>query len=449
MRRLRTEVTRPESTWFFRGTKAPTVIVSSGSDARTQGLAEELRWQARQAGWEVSDNESRLCDAAIAVAPPRSIHRFAAQELSVALVVDREQEWTRTGSLDAATRVVVPNSIVQARVDAVWGPGIAQIETLDPPDPGLFNRLLDIAAPQPNAMRIGVSTCAPDWTKAQFWGDTHLARGLMRAFRRMGHEATELIVSDWLGAKALSCDAIIHLRGLTRRPVARGQWNLLWIISHPDRLEPSECDDYDLIASASRQHAEHLSAELGRQVHYLPQATDADTFKVGPRDVDYEAAVLYVGNARWPHRRAPRWLMRNRRSFHLYGKNWDTFPEVEFVRREYIPNQDLAAAYRSAGVVVADHHGSMRTNGFVANRLFDVLASGGVVLSDDVQGLTELFGDLIPTYSDAGELESQLRILLADPALRRRLGAEGRRVVMSNHTLENRARTWVELLDEL
>ena len=133
---------------------------------------------------------------------------------------------------------------------------------------------------------------------------------------------------------------------------------MLWIISHPDRLEPGECDEYDLVASASQQHAEQLSSELGRPVHFLPQATDADTFKIGPQDVDFETSVLYVGNARWPARRAPRWLMRNGRPFHMYGKNWDNYPEGRFVRSDYIPNQELAAAYRSAGVVVADHHGS-------------------------------------------------------------------------------------------
>ena len=450
LRELRREVTGPASSWFYRGDAPRTICVTSGSDARSGQIGAELGRQAEGAGWQVSYDESRSCHAAIAVVPPRDVHRFATQELSMAVVIDREHEWTRSGSLDAALRVVVPNVVGQARLDALWGSGIAQVEEgLHSPDPGLLSRLLDLAAPRDTSMRIGVSTCAPDWTRAQFWGDTHLARGLMRAFRRMGHEATELIMPDWIGTKASSCDAVLHLRGLTRRPVARGQWNMLWIISHPDRLEPGECDDYDLVASASHRHAEQLGAELGRPVHYLPQATDADTFRVGPRDVDYEAPVLYVGNARWPHRRAPRWLMRNRRPFHLYGKNWESFPEVQFLRRDYIPNQDLPAAYRSAAVVVADHHGSMRTNGFIANRLFDVLASGGVVLSDDVSGLAELFGDLIPTYSDAGEMESQLRILLADAPLRRRLAAEGRQVVLSQHTLEHRARTWLELLDEL
>jgi spore maturation protein CgeB len=258
-----------------------------------------------------------------------------------------------------------------------------------------------------------------------------------------------LIVEDWEGARASSCDVVLHLRGLTRRWTARGQWNLLWIISHPDRLDPGECDDYDIVASASQQHAEELSSELGREVHFLPQATDADTFRIGPFDIDYATPVLYVGNSRWPSRRAPRWLMRNRRPFDLYGKNWDSFPEFEYVRGDYIPNQDLAAAYRSASVVVADHHGSMRTNGFIANRLFDVLASGGLVLSDDVAGLPDVFGDLIPTYSDEIELERELQNLLDDPSLRRTLVREGRRIVLAKHTLDHRAQRWLELLEEL
>jgi GT2 family glycosyltransferase len=450
MRKLRTEATGPKSSWYFRGDRSPTVSLTSGSDELTRALAEQLTLQARQAGWEVSEDEGDECDMAIALVPPKDVERFARRDLSVAVVVTEESEWARTGGLDASTRIVVADEAGRAKLNATWGSAIVELDkALNAPDPALFTRLLNVAAPRPETMRIGVSTCAPNWTKAQFWGDTHLARGLMRAFRRLGHEATELIVSDWHHAIARSCDVVLHLRGSTRRPVARGQWNLLWVISHPDRLEPGECDDYDLLASASQRHAEQLTAELGRPVHFLPQATDADNFKIGPRNVDYDTSVLYVGNARWPHRRAPRWLMRNGRAFDMYGKNWESFPEAKFVRNDYIANKDLAAAYRSAAVVVADHHGSMRTNGFVANRLFDVLASGGVVLSDEVTGLPDLFGDLIPTYSNARELESQLRILLSDSSLRRRLAAEGRQVVVSDHTLDHRARQWLELLDEL
>ncbi len=450
MRKLRAEATGAEPR-FFRSDSPPRLCVPPAAETkRADRFARRVRRQARELGWKTTANLAQTCEIAIATAPPANVERFSEIDLTVAVVVDREEEWAATGSLDAAKRVLVPDATAKARLEAVWATGVPEIvESGEGLGAHVFARLLEAATPRPDVMRIGVSTCAPDWERAQFWGDTHLARGLMRAFRRLGHETTELIAPWKRNAASSSCDVILHLRGLSRRPVARGQWNLLWIISHPDLLEPGECDDYDLVASASRRHAEELSAELGRPVHFIPQATDADSFALGPFNVDYQTSVIYVGNARWPNRRAPRWLMRNGQPFDLYGRNWDGFPEAAFVRSEYIPNQDLAAAYRSAGVVVADHHGSMRTNGFVANRLFDVLASGGVVLSDDVAGVSEIFGDLVPTYSNAGELDAQLRSLLADPARRRRLAAEGHQLVMAGHTLDHRARTWLEALDQL
>lgn len=450
MRRLRSEITDEKQAWFFRGDQPPIVGITAGSDELSQKLGERIRRSVESRGWTVADGKSRAADVALALAPPGNVQRFAGQDLALAVVVNDESQWVKSGALDASTHVVALSATRSARLDALWGPGITRINADIASDGSdVLTDLLAAAAPSHNALRVGVATCAPDWTRAQFWGDTHLAHGLMRAFRRLGHEASELIMEEWQSAAASSCDVVIHLRGLTRRPVGRGQWNLLWIISHPDRLEPGECDDYDIIASASHLHAQQLTEQLGREVHFLPQATDADTFRIGPRDPTYESPVLYVGNARWPHRRAPRWLMRNGRSFALYGKNWEPFPEARFVREDYIPNQDLAAAYRSASVVVADHHGSMRSGGFIANRLFDVLAAGGVVLSDDVAGLSELFGDVIPTYADSRELEAQLRILLSDASLRRRLSNEGRGLVMSGHTLDHRARAWLKWLDAL
>lgn len=450
LRRLRTEVAGTRDAWFYRGDQTPKVHLTAGATKRTKWLSAQLAEQARSAGWEVVEGRLQACDVAIALDPPDNVRWFAERNQSVAVVLEQEAEWARNGGLDAAKVVVAPDPIVASRLEALWATGIAKIldEARDP-GPRLFADILRSVRPSSESLRIGVSTCAPDWERAQYWGDTFLARGIMRAFRRLGHEVTELIADDWRGKSASSCDVIIHLRGLKRRPVARGQWNLLWIISHPDRLEPDECQDYDIIASASSKHAEELSEQLGRHVHFIPQATDGDTFKAGPHSIEYEGTILYAGVARRPHRRGARWLLRTGREFHLYGRNWERFPESTFLRGEHIPNRELPLAYRSAAVVVADHHGSMRANGFVANRLFDVLASNGVVLSDDVRGLQDLFGDVIPTYRTAQELDQWLKVLLDDAVLRRKIANRGRQLVLSNHTLDHRARQWLQLLDEL
>jgi GT2 family glycosyltransferase len=358
LRRLRTEVTGPRDGWFFRGDRTPKFHLSSGETELAGRIVERLREEAEAAAWEVTHRTPQTCDVAISLRPPEAVQWFANQGLGVAVVLDQEEAWVQSGGLDAAKIVLAPNPVVAARLGALWGPGIVRIdERLNHAAPGLFAGLLADARPRPDAMRIGVATCAPHWEKSPFWGDTHLAHGLMRAFRRLGHDAVELTMDDWQGQGAASCDVVVHLRGLYRRPAAKGQWNVLWVISHPDRLEDGECDDYDIVATASLQHAQLLSAETGREVHYLPQATDADTFRVGQRSTDYEGSVLYVGNARWPHRRAPRWLMRIGRDFDLYGRHWRDFPEARHVRGDYIPNRELPTAYRSAGVGGGGEHG--------------------------------------------------------------------------------------------
>lgn len=447
-RRIRAESLEPSTSAFFGHATAPTVLILGGR--RHRPLKESLKHQAELAGWSTSHDERTSADLVIATQVPKSVHRFAGHDVSVAIVSDEHEEWSRSAALDSATHVLVADRVGQAKLAAVWGKGIARIDpSLRGDGHDTFTTLIERLSTRNDVMRIGVSTAAPSWEKAQVWGDTFLARGLMRAFRRLGYETSELIQPDWSGPMAMSCDVVIHLRGLHRRPVARGQWNILWIISHPDRVEADEYDDYDLICCASQSEAERLTAQLGRTVHFLPQATDVDTFGIGSRNVDFEDDVLYVGIARWPNRRAPRWMARAGRDFQLYGRNWNDFAEARLLRGEFIANRDLATAYRSAKVVVADHHGSMRTTGFVANRIFDVLASGGFVLSDDVRGLEDLFDDAVPTFSNAQELELQLNLILSNDARRRSDAERGRQLVLDHHTLDHRAETILGLLDEL
>jgi spore maturation protein CgeB len=61
----------------------------------------------------------------------------------------------------------------------------------------------------------------------------------------------------------------------------------------------------------------------------------------------------------------------------------------EWIRGEQIDNVALAGYYASAEVVLNDHWDSMPDSGFVSNRVFDVLASGGSLVTDRVAGFPE------------------------------------------------------------
>ena len=84
------------------------------------------------------------------------------------------------------------------------------------------------------------------------------------------------------------------------------------------------------------------------------------------------------------------------------------------IRGENIPNVQLAHEYRAAGVVLNDHWDTMRDYGFISNRVFDVLACGGRLVSDEVPGLEELFGGMVRVYRDPAGLSEAVQSLLEE-----------------------------------
>ena len=50
----------------------------------------------------------------------------------------------------------------------------------------------------------------------------------------------------------------------------------------------------------------------------------------------------------------------------------------------------------------------MKANGFISNRIFDVLACGANLVTDEVEGMQEIFGNRLKTYSNAAEFKEAL-----------------------------------------
>ncbi|WP_116947292.1 glycosyltransferase family protein [Jiangella endophytica] len=88
---------------------------------------------------------------------------------------------------------------------------------------------------------------------------------------------------------------------------------------------------------------------------------------------------------------------------HVYGQNWRDEIPARYLRGEYLDNDAAGAAYERARVVLNDHWADMREHGFVSNRVFDAVAAGGRVVSDSIEGLAELFGPAVRTYSSPEE----------------------------------------------
>lgn len=295
--------------------------------------------------------------------------------------------------------------------------------------------------------RIGLCIGVPDREEAPSWGDTHFARGLQRYLERAGIPTRVHLLPSWEEDHVARDDVVVHLFGLSELRTRPAQVNVLWNISHPERVNAELCDRYDLILTASDRFAEELRELTDLPVVALHQATDPERFwpdRTGPAH-----ELLVVANTRKTKRRVIEDLLPTRHELAIYGKGWDEHPAAHrHVRGEHIPNEDLHRYYASARIVLNDHWDAMREKGFISNRLYDALASGAFVITDHVDGLEEEFDSGLVSYETPDELRDLVDRFLEDDDGRRRIAERGRQAVLDRHNFEQRVATILGLVHE-
>jgi len=252
--------------------------------------------------------------------------------------------------------------------------------------------------------RISIKIGCPSWDVADEWGDYHFAMAMKRSFERKGHSVRIDILSEWETPKSYGDDVTIVLRGLSQYTPKPYHINLMWNISHPDKVSIEEYEQFDYIFVASIQYAEELQQQVTIPVQALLQCTDPDLF-YPDLDGDEEASeILFVGNSRKVYRQIVRDAVEAGLAVDVFGTNWQSFLPPGYLKGEHIPNELLRRYYSRCGVLLNDHWDTMRQKGFISNRLFDAAACGAKIVSDDISGLEKVFGEQIATYNQAQEL---------------------------------------------
>jgi spore maturation protein CgeB len=96
--------------------------------------------------------------------------------------------------------------------------------------------------------------------------------------------------------------------------------------------------------------------------------------------------------------------------------------------------------------VFDDTAGPTLPYGAINSRVFDALAAGALVVTDNEDGSRELFDGALPVARDAAQLEGHLRWVEENPAAAAELQATLRSVVLERHTYAHRA---AEIRDHL
>lgn len=307
--------------------------------------------------------------------------------------------------------------------------------------------LLPKAKPRTTVLRtpqapvtLAIKIAAPI-NEAPRWGDFHFAKSLAGSLQRRGWHVRIDCREEWDRQMA---DAALVLRGRVRHKVDPAAVNMMWIISHPDRIQDDELADYDHVFVASEVYTSTLKAVTDVPVSLLHQATDTTLFHTPERKVPISAPLLFVGNSRKEYRTMVRWCFEKRLPLALFGTLWKGIVPDYLITGEYISNAVLHQWYGSCKILLNDHWDSMRENGFLSNRLFDGSAAGAFIMTDPVRGLSSVFGDAIETVESADELQEKVSFYLDNEPVRRRKIEEAREIVLSGHTFDHRAERIME-----
>lgn len=286
---------------------------------------------------------------------------------------------------------------------------------------------------------------APAGPEGDGWGDVHFAAELAGALERLGQRVRIDRRDAHVRDDDAADDVTLVLRGLDRVPPNPASVNLLWVISHPDDVSDTELRSFDAAFAAGPVWGATAAARSGVPVRTLLQATDPSVFHPGSRSVTSPDAdrVVFVGSTRGAARPVVADAVALGADLRVHGPGWEALVPAESLGEASLTRAEVATAYASARVVLNDHWPDMAAGGFVSNRVFDVLASGGVVVTDEVAGLAEVLD--VPTLAVARSRD-ELAVLL-DPSNAWPTAAERAAVashIAAEHSFDARAAVLLE-----
>ena len=275
---------------------------------------------------------------------------------------------------------------------------------------------------------IGVHTRSDRETDPQMrllWGDHWVKQELEKELSGIGFEQ---------GRK--NPDVNIHLFGSPAKALDEHALNMVWLHSHPDMVTIENLRPFDCIFCASSHFLPILRAMGYLNVDLMPACT-AKT----PVQASIEHEMIFLGNAREsrPDGRAIVGdMIRTGLDFKVWGNLWEGILPKQNYGGRYWDYGRLEELYASAKITLNDHHPDMEREGFVSNKVFDILASGGFAVSGKNKGLAPLFGDAVPEYESSEHLKEVVQYYLGHPEERQRLMTKGLKTART-HTYRERA----------
>ncbi|MBR5154335.1 MAG: glycosyltransferase [Alphaproteobacteria bacterium] len=256
-----------------------------------------------------------------------------------------------------------------------------------------------------------------------------------RAFGRVGYNVVSSTEDNLYPATAENAGVNIYVRGyvpFNELKVNKNAVNVVYIRDF-DALYPEELGAYDGIATSSRDFYNYIRG-TGYAGVYLPEFTDPSVFYPNVKP-NLERDLLYVGdNDR--HSPAITAALEAKLPLEIFGRFWQGNIDEEFIKGEYIHDNELASYFSSAKINLVNISVHESELGIIPSRVFDIAASKGFMIAPYNKEVEATFGDSIPMYKNAEELKALYEQYLNNAEARAEKAEKAYRIAVADYNVD-------------
>ena len=253
-----------------------------------------------------------------------------------------------------------------------------------------------------------------------------------RAFARVGYNVVSSTEDNLYVANAEDAGVNIYVRGynpFNELNPNKKAVNVLYLRDF-DSLYPEELDAFDGIATSSRDFYDYVMG-AGYAAAYVPEFTDPSVFYPAPRQ-ELVRDLLYVGdNER--HSPAIVAALEAKLPVEIYGRFWNGNVDDQYIKGEYIHDNDLGAYFSSAKINLVNVSAHESEIGIIPSRVFDIAAARGFMIAPYNKSIEAVFGDAIPMFRNAEELKALYEQYVNNPEARNALAEKAYRIAVSEY----------------
>lgn len=270
-------------------------------------------------------------------------------------------------------------------------------------------------------------------------GDFFLANDLRIGFEKLGYEVEYRFREDYDDLRLGNAGNVIFFKGYyvfkNLPKVEDKRVKTVLYVYYMEGMNKQILTEADVVVGASKSFIDRHVKSVGLSWGIVPQFTNPDRFKIAKIEEDKKNDVLFVGSNNYDKgRKCVKYALKTNANFKVYGKRWNKVLEPKFYGGEFIDNDELYKYYSNAKIVLNDHRREMAYFGFVSNRIYDVSASGGFILTDYVNEIDKVYGDSIAMYRDFEEFEEKLKYYLEHEEERKKMIEKARNITLKEFT---------------